>query len=335
MWVYTHIFSEAAYCTLREMTRCAPCFILAVTVSTVSIISTIGCESAATDAAKTPTSNEPDAAMATLPDAFAPKSDASAPADSGNEASAQANFCSGQKLCDTFESYAPGALANGATIGPWQANVGQGNGSASIDASRAYTGARSLKVHINPGLAGGGQLRTKSNLVFAPAAPKLYGKFRMYLEPGAGTSNHWTMFGSAGTVQPGVPIAGNHVTYLFSAFNDNGKNRFGNVFYNDQTQQDCWHNSTQPIPTGRWACIGFSVDGPKIEYRAFLDGQSVQSLSVNTTGDGCLNAAANAPWYGPSFDEFYVGALSFHPMSAPLDLWIDDVVLDTNPVTCE
>jgi hypothetical protein len=37
----------------------------------------------------------------------------------------------------------------------------------------------------------------------------------------------------------------------------------------------------------------------------------------------------------PNFDEFYVGALSFHPMSAGLDLWIDDVVLDTKPVACE
>jgi hypothetical protein len=243
-------------------------------------------------------------------------------------------FCSGI-FCDNFESYPTAGVTNGTTLGPWKASVTAGNGAVTIDTGKAFSGTRSLKVHINAGSAGGGQLRTKASPIFSPIRPQLYGKFRMYLQPGAGTSNHWTMFGAAGTVQPGVPLAGHHVTYLFSAFNENGNNRFGEVFYDDQTAQDCWHHSTQLMPTGRWACVGFAVNGPQIQYRVFLDGQPVPTLSLNNTGDGCLNAAATAPWYGPSFDEFYIGALSFHPMSAPLDLWIDDVVLDTNPVACE
>jgi hypothetical protein len=280
-------------------------------------------------------------ADATTPPADAGLTDAKAtprdaePQDAVSDMRVVPSYCSGQKLCDDFESYPAATLKNGGDLGAWRSVIEQGNGSAAIDNNKSFSGTRSLKIHINPGSAGGAQLRTKSSALFGSGSPKLYGKFRMFLENGAGTSNHWTMFGGSGVVPAGVPIAGNHVTYLFSAFNDNGSNRFGNVFYNDQTRQDCWHHSTQKVPTGRWACVGFSVDGPKIEYRAQLDGQPVPSLSVDQKGDGCLNAAPDAPWYGPNFDEFYVGALSFHPMSAGLDLWIDDVVLDTKPVACE
>jgi hypothetical protein len=255
--------------------------------------------------------------------------------DAGHDAGV--GYCTGQKLCENFESYTAATLTNGTNIGPWRTIVEAGNGAVSIDSSKSFSGNRSLKIHINQSTTGGGggQLRTKSNAVFSPTRQRLYGKFRLFLATGAGTSNHWTMFGAAGIVPAGVPIATHHVTYLYSAFNGNNQNRFGNVFYDDQTAQDCWHHSTSFVPTGRWACAAFSVDGPQIQYRFFLDGAPVPSMSVNTTGDGCLNAAATAPWYGPNFDEFYIGALSFHPMSAALDMWVDDVVLDVNPVSCE
>jgi hypothetical protein len=40
------------------------------------------------------------------------------------------------------------------------------------------------------------------------------------------------------------------------------------------------------------------------------------------------------PWYGPAVVDLFVGAWSFHPMNAPLDVWIDDLVVDTSPVAC-
>jgi hypothetical protein len=253
----------------------------------------------------------------------------------GADAKPNAPLCSGQKLCDDFESYAAGTLTNGTTLGPWKASVEAGNGVVSVDASKAFSGTRSLKVHINGAAPGGGQLRAKPMFAPAPGTQHLYGKFRMFLEASSGTSKHWTMFGAAGIVPAGTPISGNRATYLFSVADNGGKNEFMNVFYNDQTRQDCWHHATQLVPAGKWSCVSFEADGAAIKYRAALDGQAVPSMSVDRTGDGCLNAAANAPWYGPTFEEFYIGALSFHPMTAPLDMWIDDVVVDTKPVACE
>jgi hypothetical protein len=149
-----------------------------------------------------------------------------------------------------------------------------------------------------------------------------------------GSSIHWTMFGMAGTV-PSGPTMGHHATYLFSAFANNAqKNVFEDVYYDDQTAQDCWNASSQLIPQGRWACVAFSVDATAIRYRFWLDGVAVPSMNLDTTGMGCVAHPPATPWYGPMFDELYIGALSFHPMSAPLDLWIDDLVVDTSPVSC-
>ena len=35
-----------------------------------------------------------------------------------------------------------------------------------------------------------------------------------------------------------------------------------------------------------------------------------------------------------SREPLFVGAWSFHPLNAPLDVWIDDLVVDTKPVSC-
>ncbi|MBX7098627.1 MAG: hypothetical protein K1X89_13045, partial [Myxococcaceae bacterium] len=237
------------------------------------------------------------------------------------------------KFCEVFETYATGALSGGATLGPWKVNVADSNGTVSIDGTHVVSGSKALKVHINNGASSGGQLRTKASPLFSPARPQLYGRFMMYLANGAGTSQHWTMFGAAGTVPDG-PTMGHHATYLYSAFASSAKNSYGEVYYDDQTAQDCWHTSNTLMPLDKWTCVAFSVDGPNKAYRFWLDGTSIPGLSVNTTGDGCVAHPAATPWYGPNFDEFYIGALSFHPMTASLDLWIDDVVLDTSPVAC-
>lgn len=244
------------------------------------------------------------------------------------------DVCGNAKLCEQFEGYDAGNLVNNRTFGPWRVNV-QSGGSISLDSTRSTSGTRALKIHVDQGASAGGQLRTKSAPLFASGRTQLYGRFMMYMQ-NDGSSVHWTMFGASGTVPAGSsPAAGHHTTYLYSAFaNNNGKNIFSDVFYDDQTAQDCYNGSSQLIPVGRWACVAFAVDSAAITYRFWLDGVLVPSMSINTTGQGCVAHPGATPWYGPVFDELYIGALSFHPMSGPLDMWVDDLVVDTVPVSC-
>jgi hypothetical protein len=248
------------------------------------------------------------------------------PADAGD-------VCASAKLCETFEGYDAGPLSDGNTFGPWRVNVQDSSGSANIDTTRAVSGTRALHVHIDQNASSGAQIRTQAAPLFAQTRQQLYGRFMMYLGPD-GTSIHWTMFGASGIVPAGTTSAGANATYLFSAFdNGSGKNEFSEVYGNSSTQQDCYHGSSLLMPVNQWACVAFSVDAPNRQYRFWLNGIAHPELSINDRGDGCVNQA-NQSWWGPDFDEFYMGALSFHPMSGPLDLWIDDLVVDTNPVAC-
>jgi hypothetical protein len=56
---------------------------------------------------------------------------------------------------------------------------------------------------------------------------------------------------------------------------------------------------------------------------------------VDDHGNGCVApTVVTSPWYGPSITQLYAGAWSFHAMDALLDVWIDDLVFDTKPVSC-
>ncbi len=239
--------------------------------------------------------------------------------------------CAGAALCAQFDDLPSGALTNNATIGAFRAEV-QTGGTLAIDSARAYSGTHSLKAHIDGGGRGGGRLFASGGPLFATTQRHLYGRFMLWNTTDA-NSVHWTIFGASGEIPDG-PSAGHTGTYLFSAADDK---KFMAVFYDNQTQQDCWHHADEPIPVatdGEWTCVTFEADAEGIRYRLGIDGRPIDSFDVNTTGDGCLNAPGDTPWYGPAFDRFYLGALSFHPMSGPLDVWFDDLVVSTTPVAC-
>lgn len=259
--------------------------------------------------------------------------DDDAAAIDGSVDAPRGTVCAGQLLCETFEALPAGAIANNANVGGFRADV-QAPGTLAIDTAHAYSGTHALKAHINGGAQGGGRLWAHDGALFAPTRRHLFGRFMMWNEREA-NSVHWTIFGASGVVPAPSPAAGHTTTYLFSAADDK---KFMAVFYDNQTQQDCWHHAQALVPvaapTDHWTCVTFEADADAIHYRMGLDGSEVPSFSVNTTGDGCLAVPGNTPWYGPSFNQFYLGAISFHPMSGPLDVWFDDLVVDTAPVAC-
>ncbi len=258
--------------------------------------------------------------------------DAAVTRDASGGDAAPGLVCAGQPLCETFDTLPTGTLAHNAAIGGFTADV-QGGGGLAIDTTRAFSGTQSLKAHIDGGGGGGGRLWARDGALFAEPRRHLFGRFMMWNATDA-SSVHWTLFGASGVVPTG-PSAGHTTTYLFSAAEDK---QFMAVFYDNQTAQDCWNHADEPIPvataTDHWTCVAFEADADAIHYRMSLDGRPITSFSVNTTGQGCLNAASDTPWYGPTFDQFYLGAMSFHDMSGPLDVWFDDLVVDTAPVAC-
>ncbi|MAQ15679.1 MAG: hypothetical protein CMN30_12905 [Sandaracinus sp.] len=271
---------------------------------------------------------------AATPDAIVDGPDLGEP-DLGVDAGPPDPCADGVGICEDFEGYPElSALADGDRFGPWRA-ARRGDGIFDLDDTRAVSGSRALHVRIGDGARDGGRLFAGSGAsILAEGRTSLHGRLMMYVGDD-GHSVHWTWAGVSGPTMDD-PVAGLRSTYLFSSLRSDESNRFSSVVYiNSDPAQDCWNGSDDPIPAGEWMCLQWSVDSAGRHIEVTRDAAAEPFLVVDETGQGCVGDVANdSPWYGPAIDQLYVGTWSFHPMTRPLEVWIDDVVVDTEPVAC-
>ena len=248
--------------------------------------------------------------------------------------------CGGALFCETFDSYAGvTTLADKQKLGPWSATLKAG-ATMKLDGTHKTSGANALHVHVdNAATAGGRLFANGAQPIFTTKPTHLYGRMMMYIDPN-GSSIHWTFFGVDGTTEPGTPAAGanRNASYIMSSLPKNNVNTYSFVYGLQPTPADGFHDCSSQSATSMpstWACVSFEMDSSTRKLRMYKDGAATPILSVDDHGTGCVApTAAASPWYGPAITEMFVGAWSFHPMNAPLDVWIDDLVVDTKPVAC-
>lgn len=251
-----------------------------------------------------------------------------------------ADPCDGALLCEKFDDYAGlTAIADKQKFGPWHAAL-QTGATMGLDGTHKVSGSNALHVHIDNAVTAGGRLFSDgAQPIFAGKPPHVYGRMMMYIDPN-GTSVHWTFFGVNGDAESSSPAVGRNAQYIMSSLPKNGVNTYSFVYGlaaiggDGDGYHDCSSQSTTPMPSA-WACISFDMDSVARKLRMYKDGAAAPILSVDDHGNGCVApTSVTSPWYGPAITQLFVGAWSFHPMSAPLDVWIDDLVVDTKPVTC-
>ncbi len=260
-------------------------------------------------------------------------------AGSGGEAGgAPSDPCASALLCERFDDYAGvTAIADKQKLGPWQATL-QTGATMGLDGTHKMSGANALHVHIDKTVTAGGKLvASGAQPIFANKPTHVYGRMMMYIDPN-GTSIHWTFFGVSGTADPSSPAVGRNAQYIMSSLPKNGVNTYSFVYglsaMGTDGNHDCSSQSTTAMPSA-WACISFEMDSVARTLRMYKDGAVTPILAVDDHGKGCvMPTAVDSPWYGPTITQLFVGAWSFHQMNAPLDVWIDDLVVDTKPVTC-
>ncbi len=243
--------------------------------------------------------------------------------------------CAGALFCENFDNYATvTTIADRQRFGPWQATLRTG-ATMVLDGTHTVSGSKALHVHVDSTVTSGGRLFAGSGPIFTAKATHLYGRMMMYINPN-GTSVHWTFFGVNGPAEPGSPVSGIRAQYIMSSLPARGVNTYSFVYGLSAPggYQDCSSRSTTAMPTG-WACVSFEMDSVARKLRMYKDGAASPILSVDNQGRACVPPTpATSPWYGPVVSQLFVGAWSFHPMNAPLDVWIDDLVVDTKPVPC-
>jgi hypothetical protein len=254
-------------------------------------------------------------------------------ADSG-----PADPCDSALLCERFDDYSGVTeITDQQEFGPWRAALRAG-ASMDLDGQHAVSGPSALHVHIDETVTAGGRLFADgAQPIFANTPTHIYGRMMMYIDPN-GTSVHWTYFGVSGDAEASSPVIGRNASYIMSSLPRNGVNTYSFVYgleaQGSDGYRDCYAPSSTSMPS-TWACISFEMDSVARKLRMYKDGDATPILSVDDHGQGCVAPTAmDTAWYGPSITQLFVGAWSFHPMDAPLDVWIDDLVVDTKPVSC-
>jgi hypothetical protein len=244
--------------------------------------------------------------------------------------------CTNASFCETFENYpAVTTIADKQKFGPWHAALQKG-ATMELDGKHKLSGSNALHVHLDNAVTSGGRLFADGNQpIFSGKPTHLYGRMMMYIDPN-GTSVHWTFFGATGTAEPSSPVAGKYASYIMSSLPKKGVNTYSFVYGLSAPEgyHDCSSQSDTAMPS-TWACVAFEMDSVTRKLRMYKDSTAAPILAVDDHGKGCVAPTmVTSPWYGPVINQLFVGAWSFHAMNAPLDVWIDDVVVDTKPVPC-
>jgi hypothetical protein len=245
--------------------------------------------------------------------------------------------CTGTAFCEHFDDYDVTELADDQELGPWRASVSEQNATMDLDGTHTVSGDRALHVRLEQGVESGGRLFTNGDVpLLADAPTHVYGRMMMYIGDN-GTSVHWTFFGVQGPAEASSPFAGSYSSYIMSSLPRDGVNTYSFVdgLSLEAGYQDCSTQGMEPMPSEQWTCVSFEMDSVARHLRMWTDGNEDPIVSVDEHGNGCVPPApSDSVWYGPEIDALFVGSWSFHDMNAPLELWIDDLVIDTVPVAC-
>ena len=143
-------------------------------------------------------------------------------------------------------------------------------------------------------------------------------------------TTHWTNISGEGTAKndAGTPFAA-YVRYGGQVMKHLMANYDSSVF-----SSDCWQHSTVAFPEGSWACMEWHFDGPLNKMEFWLDGTQIPALTVDQMGQGCIANGLGGKWVMPAFDTLRLG-WEHYQTSIPIEMWIDDVALDTQRVGCQ
>jgi hypothetical protein len=252
------------------------------------------------------------------------------------------NPCATAIFCDDFESYPTGQAPGG----NWTAQLG--GGTVAVDGAQFRSGARSVKFTTPVGTGFKSALiRLAGAAIFPVTGNVFYGRMMFQLQAAPTGDVHWTM------IQGGGLVAGQNYHALYRYGGQHPVTQ-GATFLGSQLManydtpdsypigsgtppaSDCWqHANKTVIPVGRWTCVEWKFDGPNNQMSLWLDGVAVPELTVNGSGQGCVNQPATPPftWTAPTFDRLDLGWESYQSDDART-AWVDDVVIARDPIGC-
>jgi hypothetical protein len=247
----------------------------------------------------------------------------SSSASSGGGGSVES--CADRLICDDFEAYTVGMPPDA----PWESIESGGNpGEVAVDDARAVSGTRSVRVATD---GTNGFTQALIAISGAPTFPLrdnvMYGRMMFYMEQAANDGVHWTHIEGRG------PLRGEGDVTAMYRYGGQHEGRLMANFETSGLSTDCWQHSATALPTNVWSCMEWRFDGPGNRMQYWIDGVELTDLDVMGMGEGCIGDDLDGQWPAPTFDEIRLGWESYQN-DAPREAWIDDVIIDDDPIGC-
>ena len=82
------------------------------------------------------------------------------------------------------------------------------------------------------------------------------------------------------------------------------------------------------MPLDQWVCFEWHFDGKNSEYHFYLNGNELTDMAIVSD--------ASPPWTAPPFAYVELGLHLYHDLTTipTLDVWYDEVALDTARIGC-
>jgi len=227
--------------------------------------------------------------------------------------------CAGAVLCDGFEGQT-GSTPSGdwAVVSP----DCSGAGTATIDTATTHSGSRSVRINGAAGYCNHVFIRSTKNL--GSVGTVRYGRVWVRHTTGQPTE-HTTMMAMADAADGNkdLRLGGQNGALQWNRASD------------DATlpeQSPAGVAQSLPLPTNRWTCVEFMVDGGAGQLRTWVDGTAVAGL----TADGTPTHDIDGQWYNrtwrPQLTDLKLGWESYG--GGADTLWYDDVALGSSRIGC-
>ena len=246
----------------------------------------------------------------------------------GGNASAVALCPEGALFCEDFEAAAVGALG-----APWRTDVNAAT--VNVDEVQAFSGTKA--VHVNAPQAGTYHRgyfaldQGSSAGIFPAVATEMYGRAMVYLPVLPNAPVHWTFIQGEGPAAAGT----HNALYRYGGQHENGAQLMANYETTAGVSTDCWDHSATLLPVAEWACVEWRFSVASNEMQFWLNGTELADIHVTEMGEGCIGNALNGQWLAPpAFETLYLGWEHYQQTMNPIDLWMDDIVVNTERVGC-
>jgi hypothetical protein len=233
----------------------------------------------------------------------------------------------GTLFCDDFEAAAPGALG-----APWRTSTNQAT--VLVDELQAFSGTKA--VHVNAPQAGTYHrgyfaLDQGSSPIFPQVAQEMYGRAMVYLADYPNADVHWTFIQGEGRAADDT----HNALYRYGGQHQNGAQLMANYETTMPVRSDCWQHSASVLPEAQWTCVEWHFTVATNDMQFWLNGTELTDIHVTGSGEGCVAQDLGGQWLAPpAFQTLYLGWEHYQQTMNPIDLWMDDVVVDTQRVGC-